>query len=389
MPSHEVLFERMPARGRVLSESLLVVTLFFLPARVVSALPERWAWHALAAALLLWGGWALALTRRGRVTAVAAVAGVAAMLWSTTVRAPRAPPRLGVETADRPGCAGVTRTIAGSPAEGRIRPGDCITAMARIPVDAAAPSADLRARLNDPKRQPAGATVVAVIRDGAPLDVEVLLGSVPDGPQLGGSDLPWLILRSLAALAIVAALLAADGQSARNIGLDPARLPRELLYGVPVLGGAFAVHLAVAVPVAASLSILGRAQGEMAQRVGALQGLATEVHMWQLVPALVVLAALEEVVFRGFLLPRVRRLVGHWLLAVAVVQLLFGLGHLYEGAFAVVQTMMLGVYFSVVFLWRVHLGAVISAHTAFNAIMFALVLLLQRSGLLEKLQALR
>ena len=102
MPSHEVLFERMPARGRVLSESLLVVTLFFLPARVVSALPERWAWHALAAALLLWGGWALALTRRGRVTAVAAVAGVAAMLWSTTVRAPRAPPRLGVETADRP-----------------------------------------------------------------------------------------------------------------------------------------------------------------------------------------------------------------------------------------------------------------------------------------------
>jgi membrane protease YdiL (CAAX protease family) len=100
---------------------------------------------------------------------------------------------------------------------------------------------------------------------------------------------------------------------------------------------------------------------------------------------LVVLAALEEIVFRGFLLPRARLLTGRWWLAVGLVQILFGLGHVYEGWLAVLQTTMLGIYFSVVFLWRVHLGAVIVAHTAFNAIMFALVLFVQRSGLLEKL----
>ena len=51
--------------------------------------------------------------------------------------------------------------------------------------------------------------------------------------------------------------------------------------------------------------------------------------------------------------------------------------------------MMLGVYFSVVFLWRLHLGSVIAAHAAFNAIMFALVLFIQRSGVLEKLPSLK
>jgi CAAX protease family protein len=144
------------------------------------------------------------------------------------------------------------------------------------------------------------------------------------------------------------------------------------------------------------VALLGGAGEQASERIGALQGLA-QVQAWQLLPALVVLAALEEVVFRGFLLPRARVLTGSprterltgagWWVAIALVQLLFGLGHVYEGTLAAVQTMMLGVYFSVVFLWRVHLGAVIVAHTFFNAIMFALVLFLQRSGVLEQLPA--
>ena len=383
MPSHEALFERMPARPRVLSECLLVVTLFFLPATLL-VMPGPGMWYALGAGLVGWGAWALALTYRRPLAAAAAVLGVAAMLWSTTVRAPQLPPRLGIQPRDHDGCAEVTRVITGTPAEGRLREGDCITAVAGAPLDRTKPSADLLSRLRDDGKLRAGRTRFTLTRGGAPSDVEITLGPVPRGPRLTGSDLPWLVLRSLAALALVGALLMADGQSEHSIGLDLPRFPRELLWGVPALAGAFATHLAVAIPIGVLTQLTGGFNEQASERIGALRGLA-EVQAWQLLPALVVLAALEEVVFRGFLLPRTRTLTGRWWLAVGVVQLLFGLGHVYEGTLAVVQTMMLGVYFSVVFLWRVHLGAVIAAHTAFNAIMFALVLFIQRSGLVEKL----
>jgi membrane protease YdiL (CAAX protease family)/membrane protein implicated in regulation of membrane protease activity len=387
MPSHEVLFERMPARSRLLWECLLVITLFFLPATLL-AMPGAGIWYALGAGFVGWGAWALALTYRRPLAALAAVAGVAAMLWSTTVRAPQTPPRLGIQPRDRDGCAEVTHTIAGTPADGRLQPGDCITAVAGAPLDRAAPSADLLSRLRDETKLPAGPTRLSVTRGGVSSSVELRLGRAPRGPRLTGSDLPWLVLRSLAALALVGALLIADGQSERNIGLDLRRFPREILWGAPALAGAFATHLAVTIPIGLAMQLLGGLSEQTSDRMGALQGLA-EVRALHLLPALVVLATLEEIVFRGFLLPRARSLTGRWWLAVGLVQLLFGLGHIYEGPLAVVQTTMLGVYFSVVFLWRVHLGAVIAAHTAFNAIMFALVLFIQRSGLLEKLPALK
>lgn len=214
-------------------------------------------------------------------------------------------------------------------------------------------------------------------------------GGAPLADAAGGSVLPWLVVRAIAVLSLIAVLLACDGQSPRHIGLDRARLGREVLWGGPVLVGAFAAHLVATMPIGAAMFLLGHARREAAQRVGALQGLLAGASLWQVVPALVVLAILEEVLFRGFLLPRVRSLTGRWWIAVALVQLLFGLGHVYEGVFAVAQTMVIGVYFSAVFLWRVHLASAIAAHAAFNAVMFGLVFYLQRSGFLERLQSLR
>ena len=389
MPSRDVLLERMPAPRRVLSECALLLTLIFGPPYVLGALPPQWSAYGLPAAFLFWAAWAVVLTRRRWPAACASAAAVAAVLWSTTVGAPSVPPRLGVQTTDRAGCAQVTGTIAGTPADGTLRAGDCITAIGGAALDRQAPTADLRARLADPLRLPPGATALVVTRHDAPAQLSVTLGPVVRGPQLRGADLPWLLFRSLAALVLIAALLSADGQSLRHIGLDAPRLPRELLYGVPALAGAYAVHIAVAVPVSAVMMLLRRTSQEMAQRMGAIQGVVNDVSFWALVPALVVLAAFEEVLFRGFLVPRVRALSGRWWIAVLAVQLAFGFGHLYEGVFAALQTAMLGVYFAVVFLWRVHLGAAIAAHAGFNTVSFALLWFLQRSGLLETLPSLR
>ena len=147
MPSREVLFERMPARPRVLAECLLVVTLFFFPATLL-VVPGTGIWYALGAGFVGWGAWALALTYRRPLPALAAGAGVAGMLWSTQVRAPQSPPRLGILPRDGAGCVEVTRTIPGTPADGRLLPRDCITAIAGKAID--------RARL-----QPGGGLTIA------------------------------------------------------------------------------------------------------------------------------------------------------------------------------------------------------------------------------------
>jgi membrane protease YdiL (CAAX protease family) len=96
--------------------------------------------------------------------------------------------------------------------------------------------------------------------------------------------------------------------------------------------------------------------------------------------AVVVAAAFEEVAFRGFLTPRMRTLTGSWPLAIAVVSVVFGLGHFYEGTLAVVQTAFLGVYFSVLFLARRRLLGPTFAHAGFNAVVLILIRVVAETG---------
>lgn len=385
MPVSDVLLDRMPSAGRVASECGLVVTLFAVPGLAAAAVPAGWTAYVLGASFAVWGGWALALTRRRRLAALVALVGVAATLWFSAFGRPRTPARLGVQLADREGGAEVTEVTPRSAAEGKLVPGDRIHALGGQPLAEAAPSDDLRARLSDEAKVPAGPVRLTLARGGVEQEVTLTLGPVPRGPQLGAAELLWLIWRALAGLLIIGALLAADGQSAQHIGLAADRMGVELLWGAPVLAGTLVVHVAVSVPLALVLSktaFLGR---EVSQRFSALRGLFTEVNLAQLALAMVLLAAFEEVVFRGFLLPRVRSLVGRWWLAVIAVQLLFGLGHLYEGGLAVFQTAVLGVCFSLAFLWRAHLGSAIVAHAAFNTMTITLMAALAKSGLFEKL----
>ncbi|HEY8086691.1 MAG TPA: CPBP family intramembrane glutamic endopeptidase, partial [Polyangiaceae bacterium] len=88
----------------------------------------------------------------------------------------------------------------------------------------------------------------------------------------------------------------------------------------------------------------------------------------------------------GFLTPRVRLLAGSWPWAIVAVSVVFGLGHMYEGALAVVQTAFLGVYFSVVMLARRRLLGPSLAHASFNAVMLLLVRLVVQTGLVDRLK---
>jgi membrane protease YdiL (CAAX protease family) len=97
-------------------------------------------------------------------------------------------------------------------------------------------------------------------------------------------------------------------------------------------------------------------------------------------------SATEEVVFRGFLLPRLRHATGSWGVAIAISVVAFGIGHLYEGMLATVQTAGIAVMLSLVFLLRRHLMPCIVAHVGFNTLALGLAYLFLQLGLFQRLR---
>lgn len=81
----------------------------------------------------------------------------------------------------------------------------------------------------------------------------------------------------------------------------------------------------------------------------------------------------EELVFRGMLIPFLRRYFNSWTWAIVGSSLLFGLGHLYQGPIAVLQIAMLGATLGLCFYWTRSLAAVALAHGAFDFIQMQLM----------------
>ena len=283
-----------------------------------------------------------------------------------------------------------------SPADGVLRPRDRIVMLGGTPLERADPVADLTHRTHgDELPEDTGVTV---LRDGSLLDIAVRIPRVRRWhPPLGRRV---IALRELASrhlvvaaaargallIALLLLLLRADGQPVAALGIVRKGALRELVAATWMTAGTFAVQFAVAIPI----GLIGLASGimnrEASQRTEALGAIAGQGSIAEFIPALIVAAAFEEVAFRGFLVPRVRALTGSWPAAIVAVSVVFGLGHVYEGPLAAVQTAFLGMYFSAMLLLRRRLLGPTVAHAAFNTAMLLFVQLLMASGLLERLK---
>jgi hypothetical protein len=78
----------------------------------------------------------------------------------------------------------------------------------------------------------------------------------------------------------------------------------------------------------------------------------------------------EETVFRGIILPRLRRITGHWWSAVLICSLLFGVYHWTGGLGLVVSTSLISVAFCVVFIRSRSLVASGVAHFLYNMTLY-------------------
>jgi uncharacterized protein len=186
-----------------------------------------------------------------------------------------------------------------------------------------------------------------------------------------------VLLHALVLTGLVWVLLRLSRQGWAAIGLAATPVLSVVVYGIVATVFAYVANtLAVLVHLAITRPDL-TAMGE--QKLRALDPLAT-IPLWTLVPIAIVVGVYEEIVFRGFLLTRLKiAFSGRFsartaaIAAVLLSSAVFAFGHLYQGALGVVQTAAAGVALSVIALWRQSLWPCIFAHVAIDV--FGLVVL--------------
>jgi uncharacterized protein len=181
----------------------------------------------------------------------------------------------------------------------------------------------------------------------------------PEAPNLALA----VLVQALLSIAAVRILLNWRDQRWSDIGLQRPRasdLPRALL----VLGAGFAVNaLLTAGIVAVSPQTLQQHLSGLEQIAG---GLTTDTPLAAALALLLIGGFYEEIVSRGLLLVRSRRLLGGFWLPVLFSSVLFALGHFYQGLYGVVQTALFGMVLAVFTLRWGTLWPAIFAHAAIN-----------------------
>ena len=223
--------------------------------------------------------------------------------------------------------------------------------------------------------------VSVVVTFGFPLAAMVwlrLTGGL-ESSELEEVDIRVLIAHKWFELAVAAALMTLFALRHRlapaSFGLRTDHFGRQLLWAIGSLGTTYAWMLATIIGIGMLVLLYPALQEDLMVRTETLKFLP--VHdVGRTILLLIPVAAHEEVVFRGLLLPYLRRLTGHWWAAILISSAIFALLHFNQGWLGVVQILGVGTGFAVFFVLSRSLIAVIIAHFVFDFIQFQLARLL-------------
>ena len=173
----------------------------------------------------------------------------------------------------------------------------------------------------------------------------------------------------LLAIALVAMFVRFRGGSAGTVGLVFRQWPLEFLIGVGTAIVTGFVVIVITLTLMISFPAFARQMQENGARIVERVPRLTPASF----AAMTLLIGLyEELVFRGFLLPRLRRALGSWAVAIVASTLVFSLLHLKDQvAAAMVLVSILSLSFSVVTIWRKSILPAVVAHALFD---FAMLL---------------
>jgi len=154
------------------------------------------------------------------------------------------------------------------------------------------------------------------------------------------------------------------GQSARSIGVERTHVLVNAAFGVLTVLAVYGVIFGTLFPLVSLWPGLGRQMQENASR---LQDLLPPLGPLGFIPVAILIGLYEEVIFRGFMLSRLRRGTGSWTVAVVASTAVFTLLHSFEQTTAALIVVgILSIVFSMVTIWRQSIIPAIVAHTLFD-----------------------
>lgn len=176
--------------------------------------------------------------------------------------------------------------------------------------------------------------------------------------------LPITMLRMVLTAVFLTVLLSLRRQSRASIGVQMRNIVLDLVIGLVALGVAYALIFGwvfLRYWIDPDILTEGSANAER------LMALIPPMHPLILGVLSLGVGIYEELLFRGFLMTRLRRVTGHWWLAVLISTVIFTAPHMIDQTtVALVPIIILSLVFSVVTILRRSLIPAIVAHFLFN-----------------------
>ena len=186
----------------------------------------------------------------------------------------------------------------------------------------------------------------------------------PDSDILKVLIMPVMPARAAIVTIVVALLLAWRGQSLRSVGISFEHFGVNVLLGLGALGVAYGLIIPWALSVQYLVPTTAQSFNENADAIMSFLPRQSPIHfMWMFLAV----GIYEELLFRGFLMTRLRRLTGGWTWAAIASSILFIVPHLFEQkAIALVPIGILAAVFCLVTIWRRSIVPAIIAHWLFD-----------------------
>jgi membrane protease YdiL (CAAX protease family) len=192
-----------------------------------------------------------------------------------------------------------------------------------------------------------------------PSPTESEVGHVPKAMLL-----PALALRALGAVAIVTVLARRRGLSARSVGLAWSSAAANIAIGLAVL---VVVYGLIALIMMLFWLLWPAVVGDMEENARRIMEVVPNLRPVEFVPVTALIGVYEELLFRGFLMTRLRRATGGWTIAVVLSTVIFTALHAFEQTpSALVIVAILSLVFSLVTIWRRSIIPAIIAHALFD-----------------------
>ncbi len=205
---------------------------------------------------------------------------------------------------------------------------------------------------------------------------ELILGEPISSTQAEDSPfrqtllLPGIALRATGAIVIIAFLVRRRGLSARSIGLSWSGTLLNMVIGLAALAALYGLIL-IATPFIWLWPELMKEMEESARRIMAL---VPKLRPAEFVPLTIMIGIYEELVFRGFLMTRLRRAMGGWTGAVILSTAVFTSLHAFDQTWsALIFVALLSFVFSLVTIWRRSIIPAVVAHALFDLIQLLLL----------------